>query len=78
MFIGSPENVINALKDHSNKIDGKSKEEYDAVLPNIVGIVEQNYCTAYPATISVSANGHANDGYSSCNVTVSQLAGQIV
>lgn len=78
MFVGKPENVVSALKDHSTKIDGKSKVEYDTVLPNLVGIVEQNYCNNYDVIISISANGHANDGYSSCNVTVSQLAGQMV
>lgn len=42
-FIGKPENVAKALNEHSDKLDGQSKLEYINALPNIIGIVAENF-----------------------------------
>lgn len=78
-FIGTSENIVKALQEHSTEITGVSKEEYDEALPHIEAIVKMNYNKDYPSVIKVSANGHAQkDKYSNCNVSIGYLDGQIV
>ena len=77
-FIGSPENISKALKENSEKLSGKSKEEYDAALPHIDALVNQNYTKQYPLVLKVDANGHGHDGYSNCSVSISQSPGILV
>jgi hypothetical protein len=77
-FIGKSENVSQALKDNSAKLSGASKEEYDAVLPHLVGLVEQNYNKPNNPVIQISASGSGHNDYRSCMVSVQNLGGQLV
>jgi len=56
-FIGKPENVANALSEHSAKLDGQSKVEYDSALPHITGLVKENFGNQ-DQLVKVTANGH--------------------
>lgn len=81
-FMGKPEKVAEALEQHSAKLDGNSKLEYDSVLPHLVGIVKQNYGDNMPA-IRIEANGHgfvANDEQkqSQMQVKLEMLPGLLV
>lgn len=70
-FIGSPENVSKVLEEHSTKISGQSKVEYDAVLPHIKALVEQNVNNNYPFAIKVNGNGHGDTtGNNSVNISI--------
>jgi hypothetical protein len=70
-FIGSPENVAKALENHSTTITGQSKAEYDAALPHIKALVEQNVNKNYPRAIKVEGNGHGDTtGNNSVNVSI--------
>ena len=70
-FIGSPTNVSKALEDHSGKITGQSKLEYDAALPYIKALVEQNVNNSYPIAIKVDANGSGDTtGNNMVSVTI--------
>jgi hypothetical protein len=77
-FIGSPEKISEALKAHSEKLSGVSKDEYDAALPHIEALVSQNHSTSYPLVLQVTANGHGSGGYNDCTVSIAPLAGQLV
>lgn len=77
-FIGNPEKLVSALEEYSTKIDGKSKEEYDAALPHMVGLVKQNYNKAYPPVLRINASGHGYTDYNNCMVEIKNLGGQLV
>lgn len=84
-FIGTPENISQRLTDNSEKLNGVSKEEYDAALPHLVALVGLNFNKTYPMAIQITANGHAygnagdeTTGYSNCNVTITALTGELV
>lgn len=80
-FIGKPENVATALQQHSEKLDGQSKVEFDNALPHIIGLVNQNYGQNVH-NIKVLANGHGvkngEHSYGSCQVNIEFIAGTIV
>lgn len=70
-FIGSPENVSKKLTENSERLTGQSKVEYDAALPHIKALVEQNVNKDYPIAIRVDANGHGDTaGNNAVNVTI--------
>ena len=70
-YIGSPENVSAALDKHSSEITGQSKAEYDAALPHIKALVEQNTNANHPIAIKVDANGHGDTtGNNTVNVSI--------
>lgn len=78
--IGKPENVAVALELESNKMDGQSKIEYESALPNLVGLVKENFGNA-SQIIKISANGHGFSGdpsYRQCAVSIESLYGSIV
>lgn len=77
-FIGKPEKISEALKAHSDTITGPSKEEYDAALPHIDAIVNQNYGSTYSVVLKVDANGSGHGDYRSCNISITSLGGQLV
>ncbi len=60
-FIGKPEKVAEALKANAAKLEGQSKLEYEAALPNLVSLVENNFAgdgTGYtPPLVRIEANG---------------------
>jgi hypothetical protein len=81
-FIGKPENVAKALEEESVKLNGLSKDEYDAAVPHFIAIVKQNYGGDKPPMIKISASG---SGYTSngkeqrqCTVSVEAWYGIIV
>ena len=41
-MIGTPEKLVEALKKHSETISGRSKEEFDAALPHMIALIEEN------------------------------------
>lgn len=77
-YIGSPEGISKALKDNSEKLSGPSKEEFDAALPHIDALVNQNYGGSYPHVLKVEANGSGHGDYRNCNISISSLGGQLV
>lgn len=81
-FIGSPEKISEALKAHSEKLTGKSKEEYDDALPHIEALVSQNRNKNYPIVLQLTASGHgytdANNDANSVNISITPLGGILV
>ena len=61
MFIGKRANVVAALVNNSENLNGESKVEYDDVLPHLVGIVNQNFSDPDFPIVQITASGH---GYS--------------
>lgn len=58
-LIGQPQNIIAALKEIGEKMtDANSKQEFEAALPHMEGILEQNFNTNYPVAIQFVAHGH--------------------
>ena len=45
-LIGKPQNVASALDAHSTKLRGQCKLEFDAALPNLKGLVLENFVGA--------------------------------
>ncbi len=79
MFVGKPDAIKRKLAEESAKLTGQSKTEFDAVLPALETILDQQVGDG--KVIRLSTNGHAmfTDGvkiFGHCNVDVSQL-GQI-
>jgi hypothetical protein len=80
-FIGKPENVSKALKEHSTKIDGYSKEEFDAALPHLDTLISQNFNAQYPDAVIVKliASGHGQkDSYGYCVSSIETMNGVLV
>lgn len=82
-FIGKPQNVINALNEHSTKLSDYSKEEYDNALPHLVGLVSQNFNKDHNILIKIAASGHGykangEEKYRTCAVTIEQIYGSLV
>lgn len=77
--IGTPENISKALQEQSEKLEGKSKEEFDEALPHIKALIDMNYNKAYSLqALEVSANGHAYEGFSNCSVSIKGASHTIV
>lgn len=77
--IGKPDAIKRALSEESARLSGQSKEEFDAVVPALETILDQQVGNG---VIHLSANGHAtfNDGkktYGTVNVEVKPLGGQL-
>jgi hypothetical protein len=51
---GTVEEVVMALKEQSEYLSDQSKEEYDAALPHMIALVEQNII----GTVNLFACGH--------------------
>lgn len=81
-FFGKPEKVVEALESYSEKLSGPSKDEYDKALPNITGLVKQNFGTE-SQLLKVSANGHGTfqngePTQSYCAVNIETVYGLLV
>ena len=61
-FVGSPDKIIEALKKQSEQLTGQSKEEFDAVLPHISGLLELNKNVKATPALRLSASGHGYNG----------------
>jgi hypothetical protein len=82
-FIGKPQAVAKALSEHSENLQGQLKEEYDAALPHLVGLVEQNFSPIDPGRIiKIVAYGHGtNIGEivdRNCGVIIEPASGLVV
>lgn len=67
---GTPEEIKAELNAYSEELDEGSKEEFDAALPFLIGLVEQNHDNISPPSLSLSANGHGYEGHNECRVTL--------
>jgi hypothetical protein len=81
-IFGTPENVTDAIEKHSENLTGDSKKEFDEAKLNIKNLVSMNKNSQYPIVIHVEASGHAystnEQQYSTCFVSIKQIAGQSV
>lgn len=77
-LIGNPGKITQALQKQSEAITGKSKEEFDAALPHLTGLLAQNYNKHQEPVLRLTANGHGHDGYCNCSVTIENLNGSLV
>lgn len=82
---GRPEKIVEALRAEAEKMGSpgsQSREEYEAALPHLVGLVEQNIAGVpsnpeYPKMISINASGHGSKGKDgvwtdrNCSVSIS-------
>lgn len=86
-LIGKPANVVKALEAESAKFTDQSKVEYDAALPHLVGLVQQNFVADESGyvepTIKLDAagSGYSRDGKQlqrSCRVKIEPLYTKLV
>jgi hypothetical protein len=79
-FIGNPEKVVEALNKQSEGLTGNSKTEFDAALPNLIGLINQNFHSNpdYKPVLKIEANGHGNDGERNCSVKIERIYGVLV
>jgi hypothetical protein len=79
-FIGKPDGIVKALEDHSAKLNGASKEEFDAALPHLIALVKENSNKNADCIVKLSGNGHAyfdkgEKQYGTCSVNIEPLQG---
>ncbi len=77
-FIGKTENIAKALEEQSAKMEGLSKVEFDAALPHLIGLVNQNYSNNGNPVMRITASGHGYDTYRQCTVTLEHTGGVLV
>jgi hypothetical protein len=82
-FIGHPENIVKALQQKSEELDGYSKAEYDLALPHLIGLVKQNFNKIIEPVIKITASGHGygtdfEPQYNTCQVSIENLNGSLV
>lgn len=82
-LIGKPDSLIEALNANSAKLDGNSKQEYDEVLPSMIGIIKMNYSATLPPVLQLSAagQGYSTNGvpqHSQCSFELKPLNGILV
>jgi hypothetical protein len=77
-FIGKRQNIIEAIKAHSEKLTGDSKKEYDSYQNDLVNLVEANYNENEQPVLEISAYGHRSAGYSSLTLSLGYAPGTFV
>lgn len=78
VFIGKPENIVTALEQQSEKMEGQSKIEYDAAMPHFVALVKENFAASAPM-LKITASGHGHEAsYRQCIVNIEYIYGTIV
>jgi len=86
-LIGKPENIVTALDEESAKLDGESKAEFDAVLPALKTLAQNNFSIGGEGFVEpllrleAAGHGHTRGGERvSCSVAVKleSLYGRIV
>lgn len=73
--VGKPEAIKRRLAEESTRLLGQSKAEFDAVLPSLNTILDQNVGNG---AVRLDANGHASfkgdeKTYGQCSVSVSNI-----
>lgn len=84
--IGKPDRVCAALAAKAAQMSGQSREEFEAALPHILGIVGENFAAEAPyepPTIKVDASGSGSASAGrqiqrNCRVTVEPLYTELV
>lgn len=86
-FIGYPDKIQEALKNHSETLSGDSKKEFDAALPHLSELVGKNYNKGegmVSPVLKLNAYGHAYDstdgtiGHGNLGVALAPLDGSLV
>jgi len=81
-LIGSPENVIKALKEQSEKMEGQSKVEFDDALSSMTTLAAQNFGADNPIIkLAASGHGYAVDGEQkqrNFTITIERIYGLLV
>lgn len=78
-LIGNQHAIVYELVAKSGPMAGDSKVEYDAALPHIIGLVEQNWSMDYPCVLRVTANGHGvGEKARSLNVQVQRVNAELL
>lgn len=56
--IGTPQKIIDAIQEESNRLTDQSKVEFDDAMPHLKGLVAENFSNA-PASVllNIFANG---------------------
>lgn len=72
-YIGTPDKLVEALQKQSESLIGNSKAEFDAALPHITAMIQQNKGKDKPPVLNLAASGSAYDGQSSCIVKIENL-----
>lgn len=85
--IGKPENVVAALRAESERLTDQSKAEFDAALPHIAALVEQNFAKTEHGyntplvSLEASGSGTTKNGdpvYGSTSVSLKSLYSKLV
>jgi hypothetical protein len=84
-LIGKAVNVATALDDHSTKLEGQSKVEFDAALPALRTLVLENFGKeSYPEPVirlDASGTGYAREGEQmsrNCTVKIEPFYSKLV
>lgn len=77
-YIGTPEKLVEALQKQSESLSGNCKAEFDAALPHITGLIQQNKGKDKPPILNLASSGSAYDGQSSCIVKIENLGSALV
>lgn len=82
-YVGTPEKIIEALTKDAARQSGKSKEEFDAALPHMVGLLKQNHNSNGVVIVKIDANGHGysseqGNTYGTCNVEIKQVGNNVL
>ncbi len=65
-MMGTPPKVAEALREYANTLTGQSREEYEAAMPHLVALVEQNaspanpHAPGYQRLVHLQAGGHGS------------------
>jgi hypothetical protein len=82
IYIGTPSNIVAALKKESERLTSTSKEEFDTALPGLITLVEMNHNSQAEPCLKLSANGHGYSSnelkYGNTNVTLENLGVALV
>lgn len=81
-YIGTAQKIIDALNEQSEKFTGQTKEEFDAALPHLRGLLAENYAEKQPLLkLDASGSGYSVGGEQKqrqCSVQLQQLWGVLV
>jgi hypothetical protein len=78
-FIGTRDNIIKALNEHSEKLTGDSKKEYDSCLSDLTNLVSANYNNnGIAPALKLTAHGHRAEGMSSFGITLEHVGSSLV
>lgn len=67
-IMGKRDNIIKALNEHSEKLTGESKKEYDSFLSDLTNLVSANYNNTNEPVLKLAAHGHRAEGMSSFGI----------